>query len=149
MCIVCYKHSILTFMQTRDDVEVLHKCLEFSQPLECLCQAIQTQEKRFLRLKYCFFRKNTVTLPFTSNIFSNVKFHSTEFTRISAAALINQKYGAYLKAELNTIVIPPSTVFTPISAAALINSPPKCGAYLRAAFIRVITVIGSLRVYYI
>ena len=27
--------------------------------------------------------------------------------------------------------------------------PPKYGAYLRAALIRVITVIGNLRVYYI
>ena len=27
--------------------------------------------------------------------------------------------------------------------------PDKCGAYLRAQLIRVITVIGSLRVYYI
>ena len=61
-----------------------------------------------------------------------------------------QKCGAYLRAELNTIAIPLSTVFTRISAAALINSPrPKCGAYLRAGLIRVITVIGSLRVYYI
>ena len=69
----------------------------------------------------------------------------TEFTRISTAALINffvQKCGAYLRAELNTIVIPLSTVFTRISAAALINSP-------RAALTRGITVIGNLRVYYI
>ena len=42
-------------MQTWDDVEGLHNCLEFSQPLECLYQAIQTQEKSFLSLKYCFF----------------------------------------------------------------------------------------------
>ena len=42
-------------MQTRDDVEGLHDCLEFSQPLECLYQAMQTQEKSFLLLKYCFF----------------------------------------------------------------------------------------------
>ena len=51
----------------------------------------------------------------------------TEFTRISAAALIKcflQKCGAYLRAVLNTIAIPLSTVFTRISAAALINSPP-------------------------
>ena len=34
-----------------------------------------------------------------------------------------QKCGAYLRAVLNTIVIPLSTVFTRISAAALINSP--------------------------
>ena len=35
----------------------LHNCLEFSQPLECLYQAMQTQEKSFLLLKYCFYRK--------------------------------------------------------------------------------------------
>ena len=28
----------------------LHNCLEFSQPLECLYQAMQTQEKSFLLL---------------------------------------------------------------------------------------------------
>ena len=51
-----------------------------------------------------------------------------------------------MRAELNSIAIPLSTVFTRISAAALINSPTpsKCGAYLRAGLIRVITVIGSL-----
>ena len=38
-------------MQTRDNVEGLHND-----------QAIQIQEKSFLLLKYCFFRKNTVTL---------------------------------------------------------------------------------------
>ena len=37
-------------MQTRDEAEGLHKCLEFSQPLKCLYQAMQTQEKRFLLL---------------------------------------------------------------------------------------------------
>ena len=52
-------------MQTRDNVGGLHND-----------QAIQIQEKSFLLLKYCFFRKNTVTLPFTSNLFVNVKFHS-------------------------------------------------------------------------
>ena len=34
-------------MQTRDEVEGLYNFLEFSQPLECLYQAIQTQEKKF------------------------------------------------------------------------------------------------------
>ena len=63
-------------MQNRDEVEGLHNCLEFSQPLEFLYQVVQTQEKGFLLRKYCFFRKNTVTLSFTSNLFVNVKFHS-------------------------------------------------------------------------
>ena len=48
--------TVLTVMQTRDEVEGLHNCLEFSQPLECLYQAMQTQEKSFLLLKkYCYF----------------------------------------------------------------------------------------------
>ena len=38
-------------MQTRDEVEGLHNCLEFSQPLSCLYQAMQTR-KRFLWLNY-------------------------------------------------------------------------------------------------
>ena len=37
-------------MQTRDFVTGLHNCQEFSQPLECLYQAMQTQEKSFLLL---------------------------------------------------------------------------------------------------
>ena len=47
---------------------------------------------------------------------------------------------------LSTILIPLSTIFTRISAAALTTPPPpiKCGAYLRAALIRVITVVGNL-----
>ena len=77
----------------------MRSCLEFSQPLECLYQAMQTQEKSFLLLKYCFFRK------------------------ILLLCLL-QECGTYLRAELNTIVIPLSTAFTQISAAALINPPP-------------------------
>ena len=34
-------------MQTRDEVEGLHKRQEFSQALECLYQAMQTREKKF------------------------------------------------------------------------------------------------------
>ena len=37
-------------MQTREEVEDLHNCREFSQPLSCLYQAMQTQEKSFLLL---------------------------------------------------------------------------------------------------
>ena len=61
----------------------------------------------------------------------------TEFTRISAAALINcflQKCGAYLGAELKTIAIPLSTVFTRISAATLIHSPALPPPQLRRLF---------------
>ena len=37
-------------MQTQGEVEGLHNCREFSQRLECLYQAMQTQEKSFLLL---------------------------------------------------------------------------------------------------
>ena len=39
-----------TVMQTRDEVEGLHNCREFSQLLECLYEGMQTQEKSFLLL---------------------------------------------------------------------------------------------------
>ena len=40
-------------MQTRDEVEGLHNCREFSQPLECLYQAMQTQEKSARAILFC------------------------------------------------------------------------------------------------
>ena len=50
-------------MQTQDEVEGLQNCLEYSQPLECLYQAMQTQEKSFPVAWILFlFRKNTITL---------------------------------------------------------------------------------------
>ena len=45
-----------TVMQTLDFVSGLHNCLEFSQALSCLYQAMQTR-KRFLLLK-CMIRVN-------------------------------------------------------------------------------------------
>ena len=48
---VPYKEALgefSTVMQTLDFVSGLHNCLEFSQPLSCLYQAMQTQEKSFL-----------------------------------------------------------------------------------------------------
>ena len=45
-----------TNMQTLDVVSGLHNCLEFSQTLECLYQAIQTREKVFYCLNIAFFR---------------------------------------------------------------------------------------------
>ena len=41
-----------TVMQTRVNVEGLHNCREFFQPLECLCQATHAQEKGL----YCFYK---------------------------------------------------------------------------------------------
>ena len=129
-------------MQTRDEVESLHNCLLLLNTGKKFSSCLNIA---FLE-KYCYFV---------------VKFHSaqcTGFTRISAAVLIKfflQKCGAYLRAVLYTIVIPLSTVFARISTVALINPhpptppPPKCGTNLRAALIRVITVTGNLRVYYI
>ena len=54
-----YTSIKLTVMQTRDEVEGLHNCQEFSQPLECLYQAMQIQEKKFF---YCFYNIN-LTFP--------------------------------------------------------------------------------------
>ena len=52
-----------TVMQTRDEVEGLHNCREFSQPLECLYQDMQTKEKSFLLLlKNNFQEKKSKTL---------------------------------------------------------------------------------------
>ena len=44
-------------MQTRDEVDGLHNCRKFSQPLKCLYQAIQIQEKSLLLLLYLNFSK--------------------------------------------------------------------------------------------
>ena len=50
-----FRNEIETVMQTPDEVEGLHNCREFSQRLECLYQAMQTQEKVF----YCFYKINS------------------------------------------------------------------------------------------
>ena len=39
-----------SLIQTRDEIEGLHNRREFSQRLECLYHAMQTQEKSFLLL---------------------------------------------------------------------------------------------------
>ena len=50
--------SVVTVvMQTLDVVSGLHNCREFSQPLECLYQATQTQEKKNF---YCCYK---ITFP--------------------------------------------------------------------------------------
>ena len=87
-------------------------------------------EKLFKVYKFFF-----LFCPFTSNLFVDVKLHSgpKEMYR-SLLNFFDQKSGAYLRAELKTIVIPLSTVFTRISAAALMKSP-KCGAYCRTGLI--------------
>ena len=36
--------ELLTVMQYRDEVKGLHNCLEFTQPLSCLYQAMQTRK---------------------------------------------------------------------------------------------------------
>ena len=54
VCIAWYKHERgwenSSSVQIRDEVEGLHNRQEFSQPLECLYQDMQTQEKSFLLL---------------------------------------------------------------------------------------------------
>ena len=53
-------------MQTRDEVEGLPNCREFFQPLSCLYQAMQTQEKSFLLLLWNNLpEKNRKTLYMT------------------------------------------------------------------------------------
>ena len=42
--------TVMQTRRTRDEVEGLHNYREFSQPLECLYQDMQTQEKSFLLL---------------------------------------------------------------------------------------------------
>ena len=46
-------------MQTQDEVEGLHNGREFSQRLECLYQAMQTQEKVFYYFYKITFREKT------------------------------------------------------------------------------------------
>ena len=68
----------------------------------------------------------------------------TEFTRISAAALIDfylQEYGAYLRAGLNDIVISLRNANKRRGAYELFS--PKRGAYSRAA--RVVFTLGLLQ----
>ena len=45
-------------MQTLHEVEGLHNCREFSQPLECLYRAMQTQDKSLLLLYKITYSKN-------------------------------------------------------------------------------------------
>ena len=55
-------------MQTRDEVEGLHNRREFSQPVECLYQAMQTQEKSFLLLlQNNIPKKKCKTLCYSNN----------------------------------------------------------------------------------
>ena len=58
-------------MQTRDKVEDLYNCREFSQRLECLYQAMQTQEKSFLLLlTNTFPEKKLFVMAFDSKTIS-------------------------------------------------------------------------------
>ena len=60
---------ISSFIQTLDFVSGLHNCLEFSQPLSCLYQDMQTQEKSFLLLiQNNFPGKKSKTLLFRALI---------------------------------------------------------------------------------
>ena len=57
-------------MQTRDEVKGLHNWLEFSQPLSCLYQAMQTQEKKF----------SIVFIKYFSKIIQQMKENAVFFT---------------------------------------------------------------------
>ena len=64
-------------MQTRDEVEGVHNFQEFSQPLECLYRAFQTQEKVF----YCFYK---ITLVLSKIVKSQLCLHTLMQTHLSA-----------------------------------------------------------------
>ena len=57
-----------TIMLTRDEVEGLHNCCEFSQPLECLHQAMQIPEKSFLFLLLVNFPEKSAQLFYMAPI---------------------------------------------------------------------------------
>ena len=60
-----FSQLLETVMQSRDEVEGLHNCRRFSQPFERLYQAMQTQEKSFLLLNYyIYFNINIIFIPF-------------------------------------------------------------------------------------
>ena len=48
-------------MQTEDEVEGLHNCRKFSQPLECLYQPMQTQEKKEKKFSIALIKKKNKT----------------------------------------------------------------------------------------
>ena len=75
-----YKHSrrwealgeFSTVTQTLDFVSGLHNCLEFSQPLSCLYQAMQTQENVFYCLNIsCFILLSCVVLNLNTASFDD------------------------------------------------------------------------------
>ena len=68
-------------MQTRDEVEGLHNCLEFSQPLSCLYQAMQTRKTFSIALLI-----NTTLLKTLSNKRLQYRVFSHDFT---AAILVS------------------------------------------------------------
>ena len=63
-----------TFMQTRDWVEGLHNCHEFSQPLEYFYQAMQTQEKKV----FCWYYKITSSKNYNAGKSKKYLFYWSE-----------------------------------------------------------------------
>ena len=76
-------------MQTRDEVEGLHNCLEFSQPLSCLYQAIQTRKNVF----YCLiWYTRVILMSITCALTASFAMFSTVFKlRKSATDVFAQK----------------------------------------------------------
>ena len=60
-----------TVKQTRDEVEGLHNCPEFSQTLESLYQAMQTQEKKFFIVFIKYFSKLIRQMIFSIHALDN------------------------------------------------------------------------------
>ena len=90
-------------MQTRDEVEGLHNSREFSQPLECLYQDMQTEEKVFnCFYKITFPRKKRNTLLFRAlikrEILTSREVLYTKFVRVISLCFANKcfpKYGFF------------------------------------------------------
>ena len=80
VCIAWYKNErgSRQVCKTRDEVKRLHNCQEFSQPLECLYQAMQTQEKSFLLLLQNYFSEKKTKL-FEREILTSCKVLYTKF----------------------------------------------------------------------
>ena len=75
-----------TVMQTRNEVEGLHNCREFSLRLECLYQAMQTQGKLFYRLYKITFPRKNVKLFVKALIFN---FYQSQSCTRSLARVIS------------------------------------------------------------
>ena len=101
-------------MQTRNEVESLHYCREFCQPLECLYQAMQTQGKKFSNAFIKYFSKlirqmksNSVYLllgpkRFSQYTLQTIIFPTNQSKRASDNARTNEisRYKSQIKVQI-------------------------------------------------